>query len=136
MYAIPCASDKRAGRPRAFAQVSEDNALSSCNRYVAGVAAPVPEDAPGDPCGIEAFYWTLGVVVSATVTDGDCGLDVTQRMLAQPGSYEGRVQLRIETSDYLMERVSASWMHEIMAVMHDDSFDRLFTATGLSANAM
>ena len=29
-----------------------------------------------------------------------------------------------------------AWMHEIMAVMHDDSFDRLFAATGLSANAM
>ena len=37
-----------------------------------------------------------------------------QRMLSQPGSYEGRAQLRREISDYLMRLVGESWMYELM----------------------
>jgi hypothetical protein len=112
-FAIPCASDKRADGPRAFVQVSDRYPLSRCIHYLAGVAAPALAFAE-PPIGIEAFYASLGVVVSATVVDGDCGLDVMQRMLSQPGSYEGRVQLRREISDYLLERIGESWMHDLM----------------------
>ena len=35
-------------------------------------------------------------------------------MLSQPGSYEGRAQLRREISDYLMEHAGESWMRELM----------------------
>ena len=66
--------------------------------HFAGVAAPALAFAE-PPDGIEAFYAGLGVVVAATVLDGDCGLDVMQRMLSQPGSYEGRAQLRRDISD-------------------------------------
>jgi len=118
-HAIPCASDRLAGGSGGFVQVSEGYPLSRCNHYIAGVRVPLPAVASEHACGIETFYAKLGIATSATVVDGDCGLDVMQRMLSQPGSYEGRVQLRTELSDYLIERIREPWMHELMVACQE-----------------
>ena len=93
--------------------ILKEHPLSSTGHFVAGcdmLATTVAEGA----CGFEAFYAALGVAAIATVCDGDCGLDVMCMMLGQKESLASRQALRIEISDYLLERIGETWMHEHM----------------------
>ena len=61
------------------------------------VTPPPPAVAFAEPpTGIEAFYASLGVAVSATVVDGDCGLDVMCLMSGWTRCNPNRHALRYE----------------------------------------
>ena len=83
--------------------------------FVAGTQTPTPPelDWTADlPFG--RFYHALGILAMSTVMDGDCGLDVMTRMVGRPHTIEARNQLRVEISDYLMDRIHDPWMHDLM----------------------
>ena len=63
----------------------------------------------------------------STVCDGDCGLDVLTRMVGRPHIFEARNQLRIEISDYLMDRIDEPWMHNLMRLLQEVSEDDVNT---------
>ena len=113
VQAIPCALRARAGGSAECVPIPEELPLSKCVHYVAGIK--VPETAvAGNACGIDVYYAKLGVATCATVRDEDCGLDVMERMLPKPDSFESRKQLRIDIRDYPNSRIGETWMHDIM----------------------
>ena len=54
-----------------------------------------------------------------TICDGDCGLDVMNLMLGLPSSLPTRSQLRVEMSDYLLERAEDRWMLEMLVAAQE-----------------
>ena len=84
--------------------ISEDAPLGRASHYVAGVPIP-PQPRHEGELAFETYYASLGVATLPTVCDGDCALDVTSMMLELPQSFETRKQLRVEISDYLLERM-------------------------------
>ena len=55
----------------------------------------------------------------STVCDGDCALDVMTMMLGLPQSVETRKQLRVEISDYFLERIGEQWMLDLLVVAQE-----------------
>ena len=54
-----------------------------------------------------------------TVCDGDCGVDVMSMMLGLPQSFDTRKQLRIDVSDYLLERMQEPWMLDLLVASQE-----------------
>ena len=102
--------------------ISDEFPLHRCRHYVAAVAAALGAlDAPAakDALNFQAFYESRGVVLLGSVVDGDCGVDVMNMMLGSPQSLENRTQLRIELSEYLMDRVGSHWMQNLMVLCEE-----------------
>ena len=103
--------------------ISDEFPLHRCRHYVAAVAAPdvaaVAASDSKDAMNFQAFYESRGVVLLGSVVDGDCGVDVMNMMLDKPQSLENRTQLRIELSDYLMDRVGSHWMQNLMVLCEE-----------------
>ena len=73
----------------------------------------------GKSCGFDTFDASLGVASLANECDGDCGLDAMLMMLGRPSSFSTRKELRIEISDYQIERIGESWMQDLMALCQE-----------------
>ena len=98
--------------------VSEQYPLRHISHFVAGL--PIPGSAvAGDSPGFDAFYVALGIAPVATIADGDCAFDVMVMMLGVSSTLESRTSLRIEISDYLIDRVDDLWMHEFMGRLEE-----------------
>ena len=101
--------------------ISDEFPLNLCRHYVAAVAAPMPLDAAAwkDTLTCQAFYQSRGIALLGSVVDGDCGIDVMNMMLDKPQSMDARTELRIELSDYLMDRVGERWMQDLMVTCEE-----------------
>jgi len=77
-------------------------------------------DSIGD--SIEAFYHRLGMVLLGSVTDNDCGVDLMTMMLDLPQNFAERRALRNDLSDYLLQRLEVSWMHDMMLACGELSY--------------
>jgi hypothetical protein len=119
--AVSCALVAKSGGAVECVPISEQHPLHETCHFVAGVQIPGTAVAgDGDVAGgFEVFYAELGVAVRATVVDGDCGLDVMDMMLGRPPSRASRNELRVEISDYLLERIQLPWMHDIMVACQE-----------------
>ena len=121
--AIPCALVGKAGGMIECVPISEDSPLSRPSHYVAGVPIPAVAAAapPAVPAAttIEAFYAALGVSMIPSICDGDCAFDVMNMMLGLPQRLQTREQLRIEISDYLIERMGERWMLDLLVVAQE-----------------
>ena len=105
--------------------------LQKVGHFVAGI--PIPEaEVVGTACAFERFYSSLGVGVLGTVLDGICAFDVMAQMLHQPYSVPARNALRIELSDYLIERMGDLWMLDIIVACQelDEEDVRLYRSGG------
>ena len=118
---MPCASDSlrfgfttNRGSAECIA-VCEEYHLHRCVHFIAGIAIPTTASVcPLSRVPIEDFYASLGVSTVLTVADGDCVFDVMTMMLARPRSFENRKTLRVEISDYLLDRIGEPWMIELL----------------------
>jgi len=128
--AIPCALMPKAGGSVECVPISDEHPLAQTRHFVGG--QKVAEAAvAGGTGGFEMFYAMLGVATLGTVCDGDCGLDVMSMMLGQPSSFASRKALRMEISDYLMSRIRAPWMQDIMAMCQEvDKDDVILSRSG------
>ena len=116
--AIPCALDPKSGGIVECVPISVSAPLSKVSHYVAGMAIPPQTGRDGEET-FEAYYARLGVATMPTVCDGDCGLDVMNKMLGLPDSFATRKQLRDEISDYLLDRIGELWMLEILVAAQE-----------------
>ena len=123
--AIPCALLAKSGGAIDCVPISEETQLLRMSHYVAGVSIPPMPSAVADSAlTFEAYYARLGVATLPTVCDGDCGVDVMTMMAGLPQTFETRNQLRIDISDYLLERMQEPWMLELMVASQElDSAD-------------
>ena len=119
VVAIPCALVGRAGGIVECVPISEDTPLSRTSHYVAGVPVMPQSRGVDEPETFEGFYNKLGLAVLPSVCDGDCGADVMTMMLGIPQSFEARKQLRVEISDYLLDRAGELWMLELLVAAQE-----------------
>ena len=94
--------------------VSAEQPLSDCRHFVACHALDHELECNGE--SMQAFYGRLGVVLLGTVMDGDCGIDTACMMLGLPQNSANRDALRQEIADYLLDRVEAPWLHQLLVV--------------------
>ena len=112
---IPCALVATEGCSVECAPISQEYPLHRCVHYIAGINIPkTARVCPISRVPIAEFYASLGVSTILTVADGDCAFDVMAMILARPTSFETRKTLRVEISDYLLERIDEPWMHDLM----------------------
>ena len=98
--------------------ISEEHPLSRTCNFVAGF--PVLEcEVSGSASTFETFYASFGVAIMGAVLDGDCAFDVMTAMLGIPPSVSARKELRIELSNYLIERMGEPWMHDLMVACQE-----------------
>ena len=95
--------------------ICDAHPLPETSHWVASTPCP-PLDVSGADGSFSALYANHLVAVVPTVTNGDCRLDAMTLMLGMPQSAQARNDLRVEFSDYLLERVDKHWMHDIMVV--------------------
>ena len=98
--------------------VSAEHPLSQAVHFVAGIKMPECQVLESS-YSFEALYVSLGVAIIASVLDGDCALDVMTMMLGIPPSSSARRDLRIELSDYLIERIGEPWIQDIMVACQE-----------------
>ena len=110
-----------AGGHASMVQVCEAFPLNECTHFVA--AAPMEGAMADGGQAIEGFYSALGLAVLGTVMDGDCGIDVACQMLSLPQTEIRRAALREEISDYMIARVQAPWMQDLMAALQEINAD-------------
>ena len=84
--------------------ISAEHPLSQTGHFVAGIKMPECQVFESS-CSFEALYASLGVAIMASVLDGDCDFDVMTMMLGIPPAFSACKDLRIEVSDYLIERI-------------------------------
>ena len=94
--------------------VSEAHPLHETRHFVAAI--PIPADCDCTEDSIQGFYQRRGLVMLGTVMDGDCGADCGCQMLGISQTADERRQLREEVSDYLIQRIEAPWMHDLMVL--------------------
>ena len=116
--AVACTLMALAGGCVELIPISALHPLSQTTHFVAGIAIPGCQVMESS-CSFEALYASLGVAVMATVLDGDCAFDVMTMMLGMPSTTSVRNELRIELSDYLIERIGDSWLHDIMVACQE-----------------
>lgn len=116
--AIPVALVANPDGSVALAPICAEYPLTKTCHYVAGLSIPACEVSES-ACSFEALYASLGVGVMTTVLDGDCGLEVMTMMLGIPSTPETRNALRIEISDYLLDRLEEAWLHDLMVVCQE-----------------
>ena len=92
--------------------ITDRHPLSSTRHWIA--ATRVHMDLGVGACPIQTFYNQHGMVLLGTVTDNDCGLDVMFMMLQLPQTAESRAALRIDLSDYLLERLEIYHVERII----------------------
>ena len=119
--AIPCAFRTNPSGVAECVQISDETPLSKMSHYVAGIdipSAPLTAVAAAtlDESAFAAFYKALGVHYLPTVCDGDCGLDVMCLIMGAERSLHERTSLRVELSDYLLQRLHLPWMIDILSV--------------------
>ena len=119
--AIPCAFRTNPSGVAKCVQISDETPLSKTSHYVAGIdipSAPLTAVAAAtlDSSAFAAFYKALGVHYLPTVCDGDCGLDVMCLIMGAERSLHERTSLRVELSDYLLQRLHLLWMIDILSV--------------------
>ena len=131
--ALPCALVGRAGGVIECVPISEEVPLHRTVHYVAGVTIPPQSRAEGDPVTFESFYAELGVSTLPTVCDGDCGVDVMMMMQGAVSHVASRNQLRVELSDYLMERIHTPWMLELLCLAQELDQDEVRLACSCSS---
>ena len=98
--------------------ISDAHPLSNTSHFVAAIRVPECSVVAG-ASGFEAVYASKGVAPIATVMDGDCALDAMTMMLGIPPSAGGRSDLRVEISDYLIQRISEPWMQDILVACQE-----------------
>jgi len=122
-HAIPCAIISQPDGSCILAPISEQHPLNTCGHFVGGSRVPVTavadNIADNTHASFNALYTSLGIAPLPSVVDGDCGLDVMHMMLEQPGSLQARRRLRIEISDYLLERIRQPWLHDLMVACQE-----------------
>ena len=116
--AIACALVGKAGGVIECKYISEEVPLSKTCHYFAGVNVQPQSRDEGDDT-FESFYARLGISTLPTVCDGDCAFDAMNMMLGIPQSLETRTQLRVEISDYLLERAGERWMLELLVLAQE-----------------
>jgi hypothetical protein len=94
--------------------ISEEHTLHQCCHFVACTTVGGAAVAGVAATAFEKMYNEFGLVVLGTVVDGDCGIDVMTMMLSSPSTLEARKELRIELSDYLIQRIGEPWMIQLM----------------------
>jgi len=119
--AVCCALKVQPSGHALLCPISKENPLNACKHFVACTRVADAAVADADPSATEfdQLYSSLGVVVLGTVVDGDCGIDAMTMMLSQPSSIDARKQLRIEISDYLIQRINEPWLHDLMVVCQE-----------------
>jgi len=124
VLAIPCALMPKTGGSVECVPISPENPLSQTRHFVAGLPVPVSDTAvAAQTPRFEVFYAALGVSPLPTICDGDCAWDIMTMMLGQPQNLTTRSALRIDISDYLIERLSEPWMHDLMVALQELDFE-------------
>jgi hypothetical protein len=115
---VPCALVGKAGGSVELAPISAEHPLSATSHFVAGIR--IPEcDVLQSSCSFQELYASFGVAIMATSMDGDCAFDVMTIMLGISPSSSARKDLRIELSDYLIERIGEPWLHDVMVACQE-----------------
>ena len=117
-HAIPCAVISQPDGSCILAPISEQHPLQTCGHFVGGCRVPVTAVADNTH-KFKALYASIGIAPVPSVVDGDCGLDVMNMMLEQPGSFDARRRLRLEISDYLLDRIREPWLHDLMVACQE-----------------
>ena len=136
--ALPCALVGKPGGVIECAPISEETPLSKLSHYVAGVQIPAQAQDPESAVTFESFYAALGISTLPTVCDGDCGFDVMTSMLGLPAAFATRQQLRVELSEYLLERMGQRWMLDLLVAaqeLQQKDVDLCVSAACSAANA-
>ena len=118
MTAIACTLIAQSGGAVELAPICAKYALAKTSHYVAGIQILECEILE-ETCSFEALYASIGVACVASVVDGDCGLDVMTMMLGIAASFSARKDLRIEISDYLINRIGEPWLHDLMVACQE-----------------
>ena len=122
--AIPCALLGKPGGAIECVPIGEETPLSKTCHYLGGIDVPeVPSAVADSALTFEEYYARLGVATLPTVCDGDCGVDVMSMMLGLPQSFDTRKQLRIDVSDYLLERMQEPWMLDLLVASQELDID-------------
>ena len=116
--AIPCTLMAKATSCVELIPISAEYPLSQTKHFVAGIRMPECEVFETS-CNFETLYASLGVAIMTSILNGDCGLDVMTIMLGIAPSASARSGLRIELSDYLIERIGEPWIHDIMVACQE-----------------
>ena len=116
--AVACTLKAQDGGSVALVPISKEHPLSKTSHFVQGIQIPVHPVLP-DAGSFEVLYASLGVAVLSTVLDGDCAFAVMTSMLMIPTSAAARKDLRIEVSDYLMERIGEPWLLDVMVACQE-----------------
>ena len=116
--AVPCTLVAEAGGSVVLVPICAEHPLSKTIHFVAGIQIP-ESPVKGSACGFETLYASLGVAVLRTVLNGDCALDVMTMMLGIPSTPSTRAELRIDISDYLIDRIREPWLHDIMVACQE-----------------
>ena len=97
--------------------ISEKHPLYQCRHFVAACCIAGDVAAGSDSSeehSFQSYYASLGVCLLGTVLDGDCAFDVMTQMLGLPGTFEARCKLRVDISDYLIDRARQPSMRQMM----------------------
>ena len=135
VVAVPCALKATPNGLAELMPVCEEYPLSSIRHFVGGVGM---EETAGSATSnlFETMYASMGVGILSTVLDGDCAFDVQTLMLGIDPIFECRKALRIEVSDYLLDRIGEPWVHDIMVACQELDWDDVHAlracATGVS----
>ena len=120
--AIACSLNVRECGKVELIAISEQCPLHTCKHFVAGAKilpakAAVAEAAVAE--NFETLYANLGVAVWPSVLDGDCAFDTMLMMLGKASNTESRKQMRLDISDYLLDRIGEVWIHNIMVATQE-----------------
>ena len=112
--AVPCALKASANGLAELMPICEEYPLSNTSHFV-GACTIEESGVAAEALQFETFYASMGICILATVLDGDCAFHVMTMMLGIDTGFESRRDLRIELSNYLLDRIGEPWMHDIMA---------------------
>ena len=100
--------------------ICDEYPLSKKSHFVAGIQVPAVEVLENSvSLSFQVLYASLRVAIIGSVLDGDCAFDVMTMMLGIPFSLSARTELRIELSDYLLERIGDPWLLDIMVACQE-----------------
>ena len=110
--AVACAIPARSCGRSVWYPISEKHPLGETRHWIGG--SRIHMDLGRGEGPLQEFYNRLGLALLGTVTDDDCGVDTMCLMLQLPQTAEKRQELRIDLSDYLLERLESPWMQDLM----------------------
>ena len=112
--AVPCALKASAHGLAELMPICAECPLPSTRHFV-GACIMEESGAAAEALMFETIYASMGICILPSVLDGDCAFHVMTMMLGIESGFESRRALRIELSDYLIDRIGEPWMHDIMA---------------------